>query len=128
MECKANSLRDHLSYLSGHFLRLLIILSHSIKFWLYISLSSLFMTNTMLLSSIILLFFFGRNPTLWKSKWNVQLPFEYSLSHCNKKWTYRHQFLYNIAWNCLSSSWTLPPPPPTRFPFVPFGDDIKSGK
>jgi len=21
-----------------------------------------------------------------------------------------------------------PPPPPTRFPFVPFGDDIKSGK
>jgi hypothetical protein len=30
-------------------LRLLIILSHSIKFWLYISLSSLFLTNTMLL-------------------------------------------------------------------------------
>jgi hypothetical protein len=49
MEWKANSLGDHRSYLSGHFLRFLIISSHSIKFWLYISLSSLFMTNTMLL-------------------------------------------------------------------------------
>jgi len=47
-------------------------------------------------------YFFGRNLTLWKSKWNAQLQFEYSLSHCNKKWTYRHQFLYSIAWNCLS--------------------------
>ena len=49
MEWKANSLGDHRSYLSGHFLRFLIISSLSIKFWLYISLSSLFMTNTMLL-------------------------------------------------------------------------------
>jgi hypothetical protein len=56
-------------------------------------------------------YFFGRNSTLWKSKWNVQLQFEYSLSHCNKKWTYGHQFtaLLGIVYLFILDSVSLPP-------------------
>lgn len=106
MELKANSLGDHRSYLSGHFLRFLIISSHSFKFWLYISLSSLFMTNTMLLrvnsifchSPIFLeeILHYGSQSGMCSSSLSI-------LYHIViKKWTYRHQFLYSIAWNCLS--------------------------